>query len=257
MFEVPAEAHDLLGDVRSPDEPRDFLRDRSFVGEGVGAQLFDPLGQPCLQTGQPVFGRRGDPIEQLPQPNAPAVEIRPQVRPFPAAHRVEIVERRRNHLLGPLDDRRVLRRRLVAAFADGERLRKPEQIGGTDRAGRVAAIARAIERRLQALEERLVQLDLDRRRLALLDRHVDLDPPARDAALDHAADLRLGRRQRLWHAQLDVEKPVIDRLDGRRDSRQLVVAGQRREARHALDHGWLAAASSGCRSKTCCAYSLA
>ena len=122
-------------------------------------------------------------------------------------------------------------------LADGDRLRQPQQIARRQRARRPGRARAPLERRGQRVGEVLVQLDRRRRRRAQLHRDRQLHAAARQPLLQQRADARLEVGQRLRHAQLHVEEPVVDRPHGDADRRPLVLVRQRGEAGHRLDHG--------------------
>ena len=94
---------------------------------------------------------------------------------------------------------------------------KPQQIARRQRALNDAAAARRLERGRQRHGQRLVELHLDARGVAIL--HVDreLHPAAADSPLHARADAPFGLGQRLRHAKLQVEMAMVDRPDGHRD----------------------------------------
>ena len=214
VLEVAAEPHDLLGDVRAADELRDLLGDQRLVGQRVGAQLAHPLVQPRLQAGHPCSGGRATCVEQLAEQRAPRIEVGPQIAAFADAHRVELVERRADGLLDqrPTSGARRPRRRprpfSRIASACGKRSRSPGVITPVD----VAPLARPLERAAERVEERFVQLDVERRRPPLL--HDDRRPRRGRAPtrLWTSARSRVSSgRERRRHAQLQIEEPVVDR----------------------------------------------
>ena len=185
-----------------------------------------------------MIGRRRDALDEIGDEGAALIEILAQVIAFARSHGVEIGQgvgdRQRGadgqFLVGGLVGR-------ALALADGQRLRQPQQIARGQRAGDQTALARLIDRRRQRGAERLVELDLDRRRLPELQRDAELDPPARHPLADQRAHLGLDRRQRLRDPHLQVQVAMVQRPDRHRDRRALVLAGHGRKAGHALDHG--------------------
>ena len=125
----------------------------------------------------------------------------------------------------------------VDPLADRQRLRKPQQIAGRHRAGDVAPLARALDRAAERVEERLVQLDVERRRRAAAARRRRPRPgrgprasaPApRSRVSSGASDggMRSCRSRNRWLTDLIVTVIVAASS----------LARQRREAGHALDH---------------------
>ena len=164
-------------------------------------------------------------------------------------------------------DARRRRRRLVGRLADRQRLRQPQQVAGVSAPGDEPALARALERAAERLEERLVQLDVERRRAGAAARETltstrpratcfctsAAQPRSRSAASDGGR--RSCRSRNRWFTARTVT-PIVAAL---------VLARQRREPGHALDHrdvGSLrrrARRRSGCRalSNSCSSYSFA
>ena len=171
--EVAAQADDLLVDVRPRDEPHDLLGQRRRIARQVGRQCREPLAQPRLEL---RAARR-----------APAARARPRAPPSVAsrasrsaaqkpalglAHRDErverVAERRASTQRGAASRRDRARRRRPSDRISSD-LRKAQQVGRRQRAGHQPARARAVERRGHALEQRLVEHDLARRRRGALD----------------------------------------------------------------------------------------
>ena len=98
--------------------------------------------------------------------------------------------------------------------------------------GHKACLTRALDRVAETPDEFAVELDLGRRRLAQLHRHAQLDPPARNVALEQRAQCRLAGRKALRQPHLDVEIAVVDRSDGNAHRRPGVFPSERREAGH-------------------------
>ncbi len=226
VLQVPAEPDHLLGDVGPAHEPGDLLREERLVHEGVGAQLADTLVQPGLQACDAAMSGRGRLGEQLRQEQPARVQVGAQVPSFRSAHRIELVER---FVEGGFHQRPELRQvgvRLGDALADGERLGKPQQVARRHRTRHVALLPRAFDRTAERGEELLVQLDVERRRPALLHAHHDLHPSARHPFLHEAPEPGLERSDAGGDAELDVQESMVHRLHRRADGRRLVFARQ-------------------------------
>ena len=78
--------------------------------------------------------------------------------------------------------------------------------------------------------------DLGRRRLAPLQRHVQLDAAPRDLLLQHAPQPGFRGRQRGRQPQLHVEVAVVHRADGDANRRPAIFTGERRETGHGTEH---------------------
>ena len=81
---------------------------------------------------------------------------------------------------------------------------------------RLLAVSSAADERDR---ERLVELHLDARGVPVLHVHGELDAAAPDAALHARANPPFGLGQRLRHAKLQVEMPMIDGPDGHGNGR--------------------------------------
>ena len=122
------------------------------------------------------------------------------------------------------------------ALTNGERLRKPQEIAGRQRADHEALSARAIDRRFKRTAELLIEFHLNARHLPHLQGEPKLDAAPRHTLADQASHVALDRRQRLRNAQLQIEISMIERSNGHGDRRTLVLMRDRCEACHGLNH---------------------
>jgi len=144
---VGTKPRDLLADVGTRGHPDDLLCDRRLVSLEIGPQLADAVGDPLLHRRATLVGGGGDALDQIRDERAPLVQVGAQMVPFERAHRVERGEPLR-HDVTRLCRQRVLPRVVVGrlSIADGDRLRKTQQIPWRQRAAHEAHLARAIER---------------------------------------------------------------------------------------------------------------
>ena len=126
-----------------------------------------------------------------------------------------LVDSRLEHLQQLCDHRRIA---LDRAFANRQRLRQPQQIARRQQSLNDAAASGGLERRRQRHRERLVELDFNAGGVAILHVHRQLHPPATDSTLDARANAPFGLGQRLRHAKLQIEMPMVDRANGHRRS---------------------------------------
>ena len=165
VLEMAAEPDDFFGDVRAARELRDLLRDGAFVGQRVGPQLLDALRQARLQRRHPVLRRRGGALEQVAEQRAARVEIRAQVPAFASRIRsrsssaaARAASTRGQALVGVPPPWRDARESTAPAGSAADRR--------ASSARDVAPLARALERAAEGVDERLVDLDVERRRAA-------------------------------------------------------------------------------------------
>ncbi len=152
------------------------------------------------------------------------------------SHLFELQDRAFNRLVDRAPKRRRHAALLRQLLANHEGLGQPQQVAWRQLAGDEAAGARQLDRRRQRLRKFFVELDLRRRCLQHLQRHADLDAAAREMLLHERAQPRLQVRKRRRQPQLEVEETVVHRTNRHADRAALIVAGQRGEACHALDH---------------------
>ena len=111
-----------------------------------------------------------------------------------------------------------------------QRLRQPEHVARRQRARHQPPAPRLIERLLERGAERVVELDVDARRLAQLQRQAELDAPARHDLRDQRAHVAFDRGERLRNPQLQIEMAMVDRANRDADRGAIVVAVDGRKA---------------------------
>jgi hypothetical protein len=184
---------------------------------------------------------RSSRIRSVGDDRAALIEIPAQMIALARPHRVKIRQRVGDR--GGCAGGKLLLDRLIGValpLADGQRLRQPQKIAGSQGPGDQAAVSRLVDRRGQRVAERLVELHFDRGGLPELQRNAQLDAPARDAPADERSNLGLDGGERLRDSQLQVQVAMVQRPDRHRHCGVLVLAGDRRKAGHALDHGSVA-----------------
>ena len=72
--------------------------------------------------------------------------------------------------------------------------------------------------------------------VAHLNGDTDFDATARQALLKQRPQSRLDVAERVRHAELEIEKPMVHRSYGHGNRRTLVLVRQRCETGHGLDH---------------------
>ena len=195
----------------------------------------DALGQPLLHRRAPLVGGHRDPLDQVGDAAPGAGRDRragdrlratASSRDRPAPRSTAVARLRRQRALRSARRRSGCRSRIVIAC--GSRSRSPGVSAPVTR----PALARLLERRLERRAELLVELDLDAGRLPQLQRDAQLDASARDVLARPAPrTLAFDRRERLRHAQLQIEVAMVHRANRHGDRRALVLARHRRQTR--------------------------
>ena len=191
-------------------ERDDLLRDGRLVGRQLGASSRTRSASRASSARPPVVrGAATRSTRLAEQLRAARRDRRAGARPSRDAHRVEIGERLLDRCLDAgarAAPRR--RRRRRRPLADGERLRQAQQIAGRQRPGHQPRSRACRAPPSERVDERLVELDVDARRLPQLQR----DGSARRARAPPASAPARARRARV--AASDCGCAAADRETG-------------------------------------------